>query len=64
MSGWWADILDHEDRIDAQLRSALRAKPTCPTCGTNQLQVMNRYDLGKEPPAEPQWRCRMCKHRF
>jgi rubrerythrin len=59
----WNAIHAHQDRIERQLRIALRAKPTCPKCGTDQLQIMNHYALGNEPPSDPQWRCRMCKHR-
>lgn len=61
------DILDQAFRdskiVDMRLRYIMRQKPTCPKCGTDQLQIMNRASLiDRAKPAY--FRCRMCKHWF
>lgn len=44
------DILRRQEQLH-------KHQPTCPSCATNQVQL-----VGREPPAR--WRCRRCKHWF
>lgn len=52
---WLEAVFARQDAVHAHAQTL-----SCPECGTNQIQIMNRTGQG-----EPfQWRCRHCKHSF